>query len=121
MENKDLRTVNNTESTEVREAIIFEIIGEQAISSTGNKFIAWKAVNKNGKYITLKFRRDVKNVPTEDGTYFIKVKTDNMNLDDTSGKYPVLWVQVNIEEIYDTNPNATEKRKEKAKAINEQF
>lgn len=46
-------------------------------------------VGKKQRKVTIKFRRDVKDIPTE--TCIITVKVTDMSLD-TRSKYPVLWL-----------------------------
>lgn len=61
-------------------------------SKAGNTFLAWRALKKDGKAITLKFTRDVQNIPREGGWYDMFVDPAKANINN-SGVYPVLWVK----------------------------
>ena len=58
-------------------------------TSNGKSFNTYKAVTKNGRLIDAKFRKEVKELPTEDCYAIIGV--DNMNVDKNK-EYPVLWI-----------------------------
>ena len=76
---------------EVKEVELEVIVTEYTNKEKGNKFNGYHTfVGKNLKKVTLKFRKDVANLPKENG--FIKVMSDQVNLDTTS-KYPTLWVR----------------------------
>lgn len=68
----------------------------------GKKFKAFKAVQKNGTFIDLKFRKEVV-PPTKD--CIIVVEETKMNVDNNR-LYPCLWV-VAIEEIKDKKSGRT--------------
>lgn len=72
---------------------------EKTAKETGNKFYAYKTVAKNGRFMTVKFRKEVKDAPQKEGTYWLKVLPENVSVD-TNRQYPVLWVHA-IEEIGD--------------------
>lgn len=61
----------------------------------GKKFNTYRAVQKDGKLIDCKFRKDVVSLPTED--CIIVVNVNNMNIS-YAKEYPALWV-AQIEEI----------------------
>ena len=54
------------------------------------KFNVYTTFTKNGRKMSVKFRNDVKNLPTEHCMATINV--DDMNVDN-SGRFPVLWVK----------------------------
>lgn len=56
----------------------------------GREFDTYKAVQKDGKIVDLKFTRDVKNLPTED--CYIVVAGDKINLA-KKREYPCFWVK----------------------------
>lgn len=58
-------------------------------TQSGNKFKAYKTVDKNGKTMDLKFRRDAKNVPQE--RCWIYVDADKCNVTKNT-EYPCCWV-----------------------------
>ena len=62
---------------------------EEKKTSDGKKFNTYKAVTKNGRLIDAKFRKEVKELPTE--TCYAVIGVDNMNLDKNK-EYPVLWI-----------------------------
>lgn len=55
----------------------------------GLDFLAYKTLTKKGKFMDLRFRREVKNAPEE--PCVIVVNEEKCNVDDQR-KYPVLWV-----------------------------
>ena len=66
-----------------------EIIVEEKKTSEGKKFNTYKTFTKNGRKIDVKFRKEVKNLPTEN--CFATIEVDSMNVD-KSKRFPVLWV-----------------------------
>ena len=68
----------------------------------GLDFLAYKTLTKKGKFMDLRFRREVKNAPEE--TCVIVVDEDKCNVDDQR-KYPILWVS----EIKRIEPFASKK------------
>lgn len=58
-------------------------------AANGVKFNAYSTFSKNGRRTDLKFRKEVKNLPTKD--CYIIVNTADINLN-TAGEYPVCWV-----------------------------
>lgn len=79
----------------VKEFVLFA--EEKQAKETGNKFIAYKTVNKQGRFMTVKFRKEVKNAPEKPGTYWVKTSAENVSVD-TNRQYPVLWVH-SIDEV----------------------
>lgn len=76
-----------------------EILKRVRTTADGRNFDTYKAVEKSGKLVDLKFTKDVKNMPNESG--FIYVENDKINLSNKS-KYPVYWVKgVSRYEEYD--------------------
>lgn len=73
----------------VPEVLKFEIVtGEYKNDKV--KFNVYKAfIGTKKKGYTLKFRKDVKNLPQESG--FLTCRPQDMSID-KSGKYPVLWI-----------------------------
>lgn len=83
----------------------------------GNKFLAYKATTKDGKYMDCKFRKEV-TAPTVNG--FIWVHPNNMNITSNT-KYPALWVK-KIEKFVSKEDLVDEAISEKDfKKINEFF
>lgn len=79
----------------VKEIVLFA--EEKTAKETGNKFTAYKTVAKNGRFMTVKFRKEVKNAPQTPGTYWLKTDASNVSID-TNRQYPVLWVHA-IDEV----------------------
>lgn len=71
---------------------------------SGHKFNAFTGVDKSGKKITIKFRRDCKNVPEK--PCCVIVDDNDFNLD-TSRQYPCIWVNkiLRTEELYEARQN----------------
>lgn len=67
-----------------------EILIEERKTAEGKKFNTYKTFSKNGRKMDVKFRAEVKNLPTEHCAAIIDV--DDMNIDN-SGRFPVLWVK----------------------------
>lgn len=59
-------------------------------AKNGNKFLAYKTVDKNGNFMDMKFVRNCPNQPTE--KCWIYVLGENKNVDDNK-EYPVLWIK----------------------------
>lgn len=57
----------------------------------GHGFLTYKTVDKNGKLMDLKFRREVKNAPEEPCTLLIESPED-FNVD-TTKQWPCVWVR----------------------------
>ena len=66
-----------------------EIIVEERKTSEGKKFNVYKTFTKNGRKIDVKFRKEVRDLPTENCYAIINV--DDMNVD-KSKRFPVLWI-----------------------------
>lgn len=80
----------------------------------GRKFNTYTTFSKNGRKTELKFRKDVKVLPEKD--CYIEVAVEAMNLN-TSGEYPVLWVEDVIAILDSKEVNA----ESNAKKINDYF
>ena len=63
---------------------------KEITAKNGNKFNAYKTVDKRGKKLDLRFTRDVTLLPKKPCT--IIVPEDKCNVS-TNREYPVLWVQ----------------------------
>lgn len=61
----------------------------------GKKFLTYKALQKDGRWIDCKFRKEV--IPPKESC-FIKVEKSKMNVD-RNRKFPVLWVTEFIEAV----------------------
>lgn len=67
------------------------------IETDKSTFTGYKAVQKNGKLIDCKFRRELVNVPDySTSRFFVDVETGDCNIDKTR-KFPVLWISKVIE------------------------
>ena len=66
-----------------------KIFVEEKTSTDGRKFNVYRTVTKNGVKITAKFRKDVRDLPTED--CFAHILVDNMNMQ-KNAEYPTLWI-----------------------------
>ena len=82
--------------------------------SNGKKFNVYKTTTKNGRLMDVKFRKEVKELPTE--TCYAIIDIDNMNVD-KNRDFPVLWVKA-VESYETLTENSTEANR---KAINEIF
>jgi len=69
------------------------------------KFNSYKVLTNEGRYMDLRFRKEVKDLPTED--CIIKVKVKNLSVD-RNRKYPRTWVHAveSIEPLYDPKNNS---------------
>ena len=72
----------------------------------GRTFDAYETIGKNGTRINVKFRKEVKNVPTEDSCIIIPI--DKMNYAKNT-IYPTIWVH----EITSVIPAENERRVDK--------
>src|SRR5690554_1551326 len=72
----------------------------------GKTFDVYETVGKNGMRITVKFRKEVKNLPNKDS--FIVVPLDKVNYAKNT-VYPTIWVH----EISEVIPLENEKRVDK--------
>ena len=70
------------------------VVSEKA--KDGKKFNVYETFDKKGNRMTLKFVRDINELPTE--TCYAKVKTENMSVDRRK-EYPVLWVKEVVEYV----------------------
>lgn len=73
----------------------------------GRSFDAYETVGKNGMRITVKFRKEVKNLPLQDS--YIIVPLDKVNYAKNT-IYPTIWVHQVLEVI----PTETEKQVDKS-------
>ena len=73
----------------------------------GRTFNAYETIGKNGTRINIKFRKEVKNLPSEDS--YIIVPVEKMNYAKNT-IYPTIWVH----EIIDLIPAVSEKQVDKA-------
>ena len=82
---------DNTKKITGEELQKFEIlVGRYTNKAKGQDFATYEGyIGKRKQRITVKFRRDVENIPTESGYITVKVKDLSK---DTRAKYPVLWV-----------------------------
>ena len=65
-----------------------EVKAQEFKTKDGKAFIAFKALNAEGRWIDCKFRKEVK-LPK--GSGLINVREDKMSVD-KNRKYPVLWI-----------------------------
>ena len=79
---------------------------KQIITKDGRSFKAYETVGKGGIRINVKFRKDVKNLPSEDG--YIIVPLEKMNYAKNT-IYPTIWVQ----DVINVIPLETEKQVDK--------
>lgn len=86
---------------------VIKILSDEITAKAGNKFLAYKAVAKNGDLMQTKFVMSAKNVPTANCS--IVVKTDNMNIDKHSKRWPVLWIKT-VENIVSSESLKTEQQ-----------
>ena len=79
---------------------------KQITTKDGRKFDAYETIGKNGVRVTVKFRKEVKNLPTENS--YILVPIGKMNLA-TNTIYPTIW----IHEVTSVIPFESEKQVDK--------
>lgn len=85
---KEQRAVEQTAKTD--ELVRIELVTRELTNSkTNKKFIVYKAVQKDGKYIDCKFRKEV--TPPVENAY-VNVYKSQMNIA-SNQKYPVLWIK----------------------------
>lgn len=84
-----------------------KILVQTKKTSEGRSFNAYKTTSKNGRLMDVKFRKEVKELPTENCYAIINV--DNMNID-KNREYPVLWVK-EVEGYEDLETNSKENNK----------
>lgn len=79
-----------------------KIMVTEKVTKEGKKFNTYKTTSKNGRLIDVKFRKDVKDLPTK--TCYATIDVDCMNLD-KNREYPVLWVNdvVGYDELAEVN------------------
>ena len=91
-----------------------KIYVEERKTKDGRAFNVFRAITKNGRKITAKFTKDVKNVPTENSV--ITVLNTNAEIND-SGEFPVLWVRA----IEESKPMKELKNESNSKKLAEWF
>jgi len=79
---------------------------KQIITKDGRSFKAYETVGKGGIIINVKFRKEVKNLPSEDG--YIIVPLEKMNYAKNT-IYPTIWVK----EVINVIPLESEKQVDK--------
>lgn len=78
-------------------------------TSEGRSFNTYKTTTKNGRLMDVKFRKEVKELPTTNCYAIIGV--DNMNVD-ANRQYPLLWVSA-VESYESYKDNSKEQNKKK--------
>ena len=81
--------------------IEIKIIAQKRATKDGKTFIAYRAVQKDGKLIDCHFRKTCGNLP--ESNFVIKVNRADVNIN-RAYQYPKLWVSAIIEII---NPEQT--------------
>lgn len=90
------------------ETVRLEVRVKERSTKDGRKFNAYSTFSKNGRKTDLKFKAAVTNLPTKD--CYIVCNVDDVNIN-TSGKFPVCWVNA-IQAIEDfATVNAERNRK----------
>lgn len=77
-------------------------VDEIEIKERNLKFLAYKTITKNGKFMDVRFTRNVTNAPK--APCVVVVDEANVNVDDQR-KYPIMWVS----EIKRIEPLASKK------------
>lgn len=77
------------EQAQVKELKIYA--EEKTAKEKGNKFLAFKTVGKDGKFLQVRFRKEAKNIPTTEGVHRVVVKVEDLSIDNNR-EYPRLWV-----------------------------
>lgn len=78
----------------------------------GRKFLAYDVVKKNGDKLKLKFTKVAKNIPISEGTHFILVSNDNINIDSYSNVKPVMWCK-NVTDLVKVDNSESKEVKKK--------
>lgn len=63
---------------------------KEVTTKAGQKFNAYKTVDKHGKKMDVRFTRDVTNPPTAPCTLIVEDTKCNVS---TTRQYPILWIQ----------------------------
>lgn len=85
-----------------------KILVQPRKTKDGRSFDTYKTTSKNGRLMDVKFRKEVKDLPS--GNCYAIIDVDNMNID-KNREYPVLWVsQV---ESYETLENNSKEQNKK--------
>ena len=81
-----------------------KVVVKEAKTKEGKTFNTYRVVEKTGKLVDLRFRKDVKNVPTE--TCIMVVDKKDIHLD-SKREYPCYWVKA-IQELKPIELNTKE-------------
>lgn len=76
----------------------------------GRKFLAYDVVKKNGDKLKLKFTKVAKNIPVIEGTHYLLVNNDSINIDTYSNIKPVMWCK-NVNDIVKIENIETKEKK----------
>lgn len=76
--------------------LTIKIVGKEFKDKEGKAFIAFKAIDKEGKFLNCSFRKDVENAPKKVGMYEIKVRKNMINIDDNR-LFPKVWIKEIVE------------------------
>lgn len=103
--------------------LVIKVIGKE-VETEKNTFVAFNAVQKDGKLINVGFRKDVENAPKKVGTYNLTVESTKMNID-SNRTFPKLWIKeiVKVEklektvdkkvlELFDTDEEETKEKED---------
>lgn len=71
------------------------------------KFNAYKVLGKDGRYMDLKFRKEVENLPKENGLLY--VKADAISID-KNRKFPATWVHAFVKFVPFSSQRSVDKR-----------
>lgn len=69
-----------------------EVRRQQITTQDGKKFYAYRAKQKDGNYITMKFTRECGEPQSDSDTFVIIIDTNNMNVS-RKKFYPEIWVK----------------------------
>lgn len=86
-------------------------IKAREIEHENKKFFGYDVIKKNGDKVQLKFTRAAKNVPQSEGTHFILVDIDKMNIDTWSKEKDVIWIKDVIDTVVPDNTPLIEKKR----------
>lgn len=89
---------NNKNTYEIK------VVVKEATTKDGKPFNTYKVVQKDGKLVDCRFRKEVRNLPTK--TCVMVVEKENIHLD-SKREYPCYWVKA-IEELKEIEINAKE-------------
>lgn len=82
--------------------LVIKVIGKE-VETEKNTFVAFQAVQKDGKLMNVGFRKEVENAPKKVGTYNLTVESTKMNID-KNRTFPKLWIKeiVKVEKVEKT-------------------